>query len=175
MGNINEAFTSKGFQSSQRNNYSEQNRGRDTKQNSQSQPQSRKTIEAIEIPKDYVEKADEVMFGLSKPNKYNEGKRDFDLTTSKIRNILSLVSDIYNQEMLNPEEELSESSLEKIEMMRVRILYEAGREENIVKPFVVQSKILNYLKSVRNNKKKFINFARYMEALVAYHRYYGGK
>ena len=32
-----------------------------------------------------------------------------------------------------------------------------------------------YIKGIQMNREKFIRFAHYMEALVAYHRYYGGR
>ena len=63
----------------------------------------------------------------------------------------------------------------KLQMLRIRILYEAGRDERDVKPFVEKSKLLEYIKGIQMNREKFIQFAHYMEALVAYHRYYGGR
>ena len=105
----------------------------------------------------------------------DRGKYDFKITTSKIRGFLSLVNDVYNEEYLRQEETLQESSLAKIQMMRVRILYEAGRYDDSVKPFVEKSCILSYLKGIGNSRTKFLRFAAYMEALVGYHRYLGGK
>ena len=58
--------------------------------------------------------------------------------------------------------------------MRVRILYDAGREKDAVKSFVEAAHLLQYIKGIGTNREKFINFANYMEALVAYHRYLGG-
>ena len=59
--------------------------------------------------------------------------------------------------------------------MRVKIIYDAGRDEDAVKPFVIKSNILSYLLDIGNSRLKFMNFAHYVEALVAYHRYLGGK
>ena len=97
------------------------------------------------------------------------------ITTSKIRNLLSLVSDIYNVEKLRTaEDELLPDSAAKLGMMRMRTAYEAGRD-SAVKNFVEQAKLLQYIKGIGLDRYAFLDFAHYMEALVAYHRYYGGK
>ena len=44
-----------------------------------------------------------------------------------------------------------------------------------VKDFVNEADILAHIKDIGDNKGQFMVFCRYMEALVAYHRYYGGK
>lgn len=127
-----------------------------------------------ELPKDYIDAAEKVMLRLGR---YNErtGKYNFDITTSKIRSFLTLANDIYNVENSRKEEELTEESVNKLNMMRIRILFEAGRYEREVKPFVEQSKIINYLKGIGTSRQKFIDFSKYLEALVAYHRYLGGR
>ena len=52
--------------------------------------------------------------------------------------------------------------------------YEAGRDLT-VKDFVEEAGLLEQLKDVQSDRKKLLLFCRYMEALVAYHRYYGGR
>lgn len=118
------------------------------------------------VPADYVDSAETVMRALTQENNR--------LTTSKIRNLLSLVSDIYNVEKLRTEKELLPESVAKVNMMRVRTAYEAGRD-NTVKAFVEKAKLLQYLKGIGTSREALINFAHYMEALVAYHRFFGGK
>lgn len=122
------------------------------------------------IPNDYVDKAESVMTKLRKQQTFKSV-----LTTSKIRGILSLVNEIYNIENNRKNDTLLKESESKIKMMRVRILYESGREPYIVKPFIEEASILEYLKGIGNSRDNFIQFAHYMEALVAYHRYLGGK
>lgn len=88
---------------------------------------------------------------------------------------MSAIFIIYNIEKLRTaEKELLPDSAAKLGMMRVRTAYEAGRD-SAVKNFVEQTKLLQYIKGIRLDRKAFLNFAHYMEALVAYHRYYGGK
>ena len=125
-------------------------------------PQPAPEIRALPLPEDYVDAAEEVMRKLSLNSKK--------ITTSKIRNLLSLVSDIYNVENLRDAPDLLPESKAALTMMRIRVVYEAGREQT-VKEFVTEAKLLEYIKGIGNNREKLIAFAHYMEALVAYHRY----
>ena len=96
------------------------------------------------------------------------------VTTSKIRNLLSLVTDIFNTENIRTEEKLQPESIVKLNLMRVRVAYECGRDDT-VKSFVAQTNLLEYLKGISTDRADLIRFAHYMEALVAFHRYFGGK
>ena len=127
-----------------------------------------KEIQALSVPEDYVDTADAVMRQLSQSNA-KSGK----LTTSKLRNILTLVSDIYNTENRRRDDSISSESAAKLQMLRIRVLYEAGREQS-VKKFVETSKLLAYIKGIDKNRENMLRFCHYMEALVAYHRFYGG-
>jgi CRISPR-associated protein Csm2 len=126
----------------------------------------------MELNKDYVDKAEEVIMSISIPQ--GNGKRKFKLTTSKIRNILAMVTEIYNDVIHEKGEKLSDEMIERIQYLRLRIVYEAGRDKD-VKEFVDKSGILNDVKKIGNSKKKFLDFCKYVEALVAYHRFYGGR
>lgn len=118
---------------------------------------------------DYVKHADEVMKDIV------ENERKDKLTTSKIRNILAMFSDIYNEVMFDSEStELSANTKSKINYMTIRLAYECGREK-AVDSFNKQSDLLENIKRIGKNKEKFILVFHYMEALVAYHRFYGGK
>ena len=69
---------------------------------------------------------------------------------------------------------MSQESVEGLMMARVRVAYEAGRDPEVSK-FVKEAKLMEYIKGVGKDRKEFLRFARYMEALVAWHRFYGGK
>lgn len=114
---------------------------------------------------EYVDKAEKVIKKL----KGNEEK----LTTTKIRNLMAMTAEIYNEAM-ESDESLSNDTKSRIEYLRMRMVYEAGRDD-AVKALVIAAKLLDGLKEVKGNKKKFIRFYHYMEALVAYFKYYGGK
>lgn len=117
----------------------------------------------------YVDKAEEVISKLARDKRGN-----IKLTTSKIRNILAMVSEIYNEVIHENGDKLSQESQERIQYLRLRITYEAGREQD-VKDFVKNSELLKILKNIGDSKSEFLLFCRYIEALVAYHRYQGGK
>lgn len=118
------------------------------------------------VPENYVDEAERIMRSLK-----NSGKT---ITTSKIRNLLSLVTDIYNKESTSTEDKLQSDSVVKLNLMRVRVAYECGRDDT-VKSFVTQTKLLEYLKGISSDREDLIRFAHYMEALVAFHRYFGDK
>lgn len=96
-------------------------------------------------------------------------------TTSKIRNILAMVSEIYNDVLMEKSDTLTPGLKSRIEYMKVRLVYECGREPRVVQPFVRKAGLLELLGSIGDSRGKFIDFARYMEALVAYHRFHGGR
>ncbi len=111
----------------------------------------------------YVDIADKVMDSLMNSSSRTK------LTTSKIRKLLSLTSALYDEARMKPFEELAQ----KLSYLRVQIVYQAGRERT-VKDFVKEAKLLEYLGDVRDTQS-LLRFCRYMEALVAYFKYYGGK
>ena len=120
-------------------------------------------IVAKPLPEDCIDQAEKLM------QRFNR-----DITTSKIRRLYSLVTDVYNTERLRTGETLSEDSISAVGLMRVRIAYECGRDEK-VKSFVQNTHILEYLKGLGNKRENFIHFTQYMEALVAYHKFFGGR
>lgn len=125
--------------------------------------------------KTYVDQAEKVLDKLTQKFEKN-GKwiTPQIVTTSKIRNILSMAADIYDNALQNRADELNEEIVSRIEYLRVRMIYECGREPR-VKDFVNAADLLDYIKMIGNDKKKYILFYRYLEALVAFHKYKGGK
>lgn len=104
--------------------------------------------------------------------------RDKKITTSKIRGLLSGMSDIYNDVVRVEGEELPQDIVDRIQYLKVQFVYEYGRDDKkdgSVRRFINESKILNKIDQIGTSKKRFIEMERYMEALVAYHRFYGGK
>lgn len=128
------------------------------------------------VPENYVDEAERIMRAL-----ISSGTT---ITTSKIRNLLSLVTDIYNDESIRTEDKLKPDSVVKLNLMRVRVAYEYGRDngESVgkdkvypMKEFITQAHLREYLKGISTDRADLIRFAHYMEALVAFHRYFGGK
>ena len=122
----------------------------------------------------YVDKAEKVIINLAEESKKkNRGKVNI-VTTAKIRNLLAMTADIYNQVVTSSKETLSEELNGRVEYLRVRFMYECGREPK-VREFVQKAEILEILKEIKQSKKNYLLFSKYMEALIAFHRYYGGK
>ena len=124
----------------------------------------------------YVDKAEKAIRSLrDKAEQQRRGRGELKIvTTSKIRNLLAMTADIYNQVMICQNDKLSDDLKGRIEYLRVRFMYECGREP-LVKNFVEEADVLPILKEINGSKKNYILFSRYMEALIAFHRYYGGK
>lgn len=124
--------------------------------------------------KTYVDQAQSVLKTLIEP--YGDNKNLIKLkivSTSKIRNILSMAADIYDLVLKCQTDKLSDELVSRIEYLRVRMIYECGREEK-VKKFIMEANLIDYAKMIGDDKKRYILFYRYLEALVAFHRYYGG-
>lgn len=121
----------------------------------------------------YVDEAERVI-KLIKNEKDDRGRQCPQITTSQIRNLLAMSADIHNELMRQNDDTIPEEICSRIEYLRVRFIYECGRTPS-VKIFVEKSDLINIIKNIGKSKKKFELFNRYMESLVAYHRYYGGR
>lgn len=102
------------------------------------------------------------------------GNKYKDFTTSKIRNILAQVSEIFNDVIAGSDDVLGTGLRSRIEYLKVRLVYECSRE-NVVKQFVNKAGLLDLLNNIGDSRDNFKKFTRYMEALVAYHRFLGGQ
>ena len=132
-----------------------------------------KAVEVIDN-KNYVERAEKVIVSLKNKVNPRNGRPVPMVTTSKIRNLLAMTADIYNEVMASNDENLSSDLKARIEYLRVHFVYESGREAG-VRNLVQEAGILEILKSMSGTKTDYILFNRYMEALVAFHKFYGGK
>lgn len=123
--------------------------------------------------KNYVDRAERAILDLVKETEQDRRVRGI-VTTSKIRNLLAMTADIYNQVLEQSREKLDEEVIGRIEYLRVRVMYECGREPQ-VRRFVEKAELIEILKEIGGSKKNYLLFSRYMEALVAFHKYHGGK
>lgn len=121
----------------------------------------------------YVEIAEKAIKRLCE-KKDSRGRKIPPVTTSKIRNLLAMTADIYNEVINSKEEKLSSELVGRINYMKIRFIYEAGREP-AVKSLVNEADILTHLDEISGSRKQYILFSRYMEALVAYRKFYGGR
>lgn len=111
----------------------------------------------------YVNQAELVIKTLLKKNKL--------VSTSQLRNILAMVMDIYNQVVNEKEKNLNDDIVSQIQYLKIKIIYNAGKDD-LVKEFVKLSRLDKYIDQIGDIRKNYILFTRYVEALVAYMKYY---
>ena len=71
-------------------------------------------------------------------------------------------------------QQLTDELATEVQYLKVKIVYQAGREAT-VKKFVQASQLLECIDGIGTDMKKYDEFAHYVEALVAYHKFYGGQ
>ena len=126
-----------------------------------------------------VDKAELAIKSIRKPNKKNHDKLVIELKTNQIKKILTAVNILKNKvdiyKIAKPQaKKLDEELQMEIEFLRVSISYQVGREK-LVREFVEKADLLNMVKDINGDIKAFENFCRYIEALVAFHKFYGGQ
>jgi CRISPR-associated protein, csm2 family len=114
----------------------------------------------------YVEQAEKVILKLMENRKI--------LTTSKIRKLLAMLSDIYVKARRIKTNTLDNAIRVKIQYFKLHTIYEAGREAT-VRSFVEEAQLIEQIDKIGSDKSKLILFCHYMEALVAYRKYRGGR
>lgn len=122
----------------------------------------------------YVEQAEQVIPKLSKDKKGN-----ISVKTNQIRKLLSAITTVNNQiELLRMQDKWDATHKmqmqAEIRYLVVKFAYQAGRDPS-VKDLIQKAKLMEWLKESEANADKFKEFARYMEALVAFHKFYGGR
>lgn len=111
----------------------------------------------------------------------------FILTTNQIRKFLAGVNGIHNRILAHQAageikgDQLPSNIVDEIKYLKIKLIYQCGRnekknkEDNPIRDFMVKANIEETMDSIGNSKKKFQEFNRYIEGIVAYHRYQGGK
>lgn len=120
---------------------------------------------------DYVSMAENILLVDCGHPSHKEGKRNYGhLTTSKIYNILSLVNTVHSKAAIS-QDELPQDIVNDIRYMKLRMVYEAGRGNDVLN-FCNKAGIIDAISFIGNSKKLFLRYAKYVEALVAYHKFY---
>lgn len=140
-------------------------------------------VENVEVPKvrfgrkNYVEDAEKVMLYLkSKDFKISQNRKTSELTSTQLRNLLSMTSSIYDITL----NQGPDAAVDKLLQFKIQLLYQSGRTPAIKELVEVArlSEIVNLVlkKSTEEAQKELtLRLCHYMEALVAYFKYYGGK
>ena len=133
---------------------------------------------------DYAAEAERVMKALKERDERHEGRL---VTTSQLRRFLTAVNNIsgklmrWRNETGGQEQELPESLAAEISYLWVKLAYQIGRagpadeRRNPVFAFAKEAGLEKKIKAVGREAAKYEGFASYMEALVAFHKFYGGR
>ncbi len=180
MGTMRDAFGNAGYtaarapQARTNNGYNQQPRNNSgyNQQQRQAVPRVRINLESFDV----VAEAEKAVSALDKkPN------GDIKLTTSQIRKFLTAVSYVHNKAELffmqnKTAKELSDDLAADVKFLKVDLLYLAGKDDSRqVKKFVDISKLPEIIDEIKNDRSKFNKLCKYVEALVAYRKFLGGK
>ncbi len=102
------------------------------------------------------------------------------VTTSQIRRFLTAVNTVSGkveqyQNETGKSEKLSPDLAAQVKFLKVKLAYQVGRGGGRIKKFVEETDLMVAIGSIGSDAKKYEEFARYVEALVAFHKFYGGK
>lgn len=142
--------------------------GRPYRQNTRPTQSSEKP-HVVLTDENYVDLAEQAIDSLIRL--YQTNPKDYPIvSTSKLRNLLSMTSDLYNEIVNELSNTIPKDLKGRIEYLRVRYIYDSGRSD-AVKLFVTEADILGHLNDIKDSRKQFILFSRYMEALVAFRKF----
>ena len=126
---------------------------------------------------DIAAEAEKVIKGLLHEDK--RGNMVIDLRTNQIRKVLTAVNsltgriDVYKAQN-GQTDVLPDDLAAEVKYLKVKIVYQAGREK-AVKKFADNAGLIRRIDGIGTSIPKYEDFARYIEALVAYHKFYGGR
>lgn len=121
----------------------------------------------------FADEAEKAIKRLETQTKDNDLRKS--VTTSQIRNMLSKINELGEQARSKSEEKLTDKEISKLQYIKMRIAYDAGRDrDKKVEKFVKEAKILELISDIKDSREKLDIFYSYFESLVAYHRFYGG-
>ncbi|HQM01456.1 MAG TPA: type III-A CRISPR-associated protein Csm2 [Ruminococcus flavefaciens] len=119
----------------------------------------------------YVDKAEEII-------KAHKDAMDRDsISTSQIRNLLDLLNGLRERLRTERVTKLTEDMKGQVQYIKLRFVYAAGRDKDSkgVRDFIQRSGMIACLDTVKDSVKQYELVCKYMEALVAYHKYYINK
>lgn len=130
------------------------------------------------IGNNYVDDAQKI---VQKKLKRYDGK--LQVTTTQIRKILSAVITLTNKidryKVHNPHATtLSDDLAAEVKYLKVLVSYQAGRDDRkpyAVKDFVKQTELIDKIDGIGSSIAEYQKFNKFIEAIVAFHRYEGGR
>ena len=115
-------------------------------------------------------------------NQLTDQYNNIRLSMTQIRKFLAAVNAINNKVLAHQSQTGEGKDLEilppdlvnEIRYLEVKLLYQCGRERN-VKDFADKGKLFERIRGIGNSRKKYDEFAKFMEAVVAFHKFKGGR
>uniref|UniRef100_UPI0040254810 type III-A CRISPR-associated protein Csm2 n=1 Tax=Dialister sp. TaxID=1955814 RepID=UPI0040254810 len=122
----------------------------------------------------YVDQAQMVMENLSHDKNM--------VTTSQIRKFLTAVNTVSGKvdqfRNSGKGDTLPEDLQMQVKFLKVKLAYQIGRDKSKggtnVEKFSKNAGLMNKIDNIGSSMEKYESFARYVEALVAFHKFYGG-
>lgn len=130
---------------------------------------------------DVVQEAHNIVANLDR-----DGKGKINLTVTQIRKFLTAVNAINNKLLAYQSQTGAGKDLkilppelaDEIRFLEVKLAYQCGREKRdkeVVRDFATKAKLIERIQAIGNSAAKYREFARLVEAIVAFHRYEGGR
>jgi len=135
------------------------------------------TIKKLTETDDIAGKAEKIILGL-KNDRLLGGTNG--LTTNQIRKFLTAVNTLTNKITLYRHQQeqtraLSEDLAKEVRFLKVKLAYQVARGNKGVRRFAEDTQLKEYIDTVGTDLKEYMAFAQFIEALVAYHKFYGEK
>ena len=111
----------------------------------------------------YVKTAENVIKKLNQEIEQKKSRIGL-VTTSKIRNLLAMTADIYNEVVNCKEEKLSKELIGQINYLKIRFVYEAGREPKVGK-LIREARILDCIDDIGDQRETYILVSILMDAV----------
>ena len=109
-----------------------------------------------------------------------QGREQIQLTKSQIRKFLAAVNALTNKVAVyrtqsSQSKLLSDALASEVKYLKVKLVYQAARNRGTVGDLADKAQIKERIDRIGTDMKKYEEFAHFMEALVAYHKFYGGR
>ena len=127
----------------------------------------------------YVDIAESIILAHKKElyKELNGKTYDNTISPSQIRNLFDLLNGLREQIRTERATKLTEDMKGQVQYIKLRFVYAAGRDKESkgVRDFIQRSGMIACLDTVKDSVKQYELVCKYMEALVAYHKYYINK
>ena len=131
-------------------------------------------MEKMRAVRDVTKEAEQVILKLKE-----RGNGQIAIKTSQLRKFLTAVNALSNKiEVFEAKhagaKELTPELASEVRYLKVKFVYQAGRMRE-VREFGDVAKLRDWIEGIGESLASYHRFAQYMEALVAFHKFYGGK